>query len=137
MIDRTSGSEDLDYLLREADPILDPHSYVFVSLPGAYGEHAQWEPIASFTEREGLTLVIRQHVADAHALPYDGVFRRITLQVHSSLAAVGLTAGFATCLAAAGIGANVFAGYFHDHIFVPAAAAQRAMAALANLAARQ
>lgn len=128
------GSQDLDYLLREANPVLDPEDYVFICAPAAYGDHGDWQPIASFAEREGLTLVIPQAIAQAHALPYENVFRRITLQVHSSLAAVGLTAGVAGRLAAHGISANVIAAYCHDHIFVPAADAERAMSALADLA---
>ena len=133
MFEQKSGSEDLEELLLEANPTLDPDRYVFVCLSAGYGEHADWQPIATITETEGLTLVIRQEVADAHSVPYDGVFRRITLQVHSSLTAVGLTAEFSARLAANDISANVFAGFFHDHIFVPAADAGRAMAALAAL----
>ena len=129
-----SGSKDLDYLLREASPLLDPDRYVFVCRFAKYGDHAEWQPIASFAESEGLTLVIRQQVADAHALSYDGVFRKITLEVHSSLDAVGLTAKFAQRLAANNISANVFAAFYHDHIFVPMADADRAMSALATLA---
>lgn len=128
------GSTDLDYLLREASPTLDSNNYVFVCRPASYGDHAEWQPVASFAESEGLTLIIRQEIADAHALSYDGIFKRITLQVHSSLNAVGLTARFAQRLAANNISANVFAAYYHDHIFVPLPDAQRAMTALATLA---
>jgi hypothetical protein len=59
--------------------------------------------------------------------------RMITLTVHSSLAAVGLTAAFSARLAREGIGANVVAAFHHDHIFVPAADAERALAALKAL----
>ena len=62
--------------------------------------------------------------------------RQITLTIHSSLEAVGLTGAFATELARHGISANVVAGFYHDHIFVGAADADRAMAALTDLAAR-
>ena len=58
------------------------------------------------------------------------MFRCITLDVHSSLEAVGLTAACAQALAAGGISANVVAGYSHDHILVPAPRAQDALAAL-------
>ncbi len=43
----------------------------------------------------------------------------ITLRVHSALEAVGLTAAFSAALSREGISANVVAGYFHDHLFVP------------------
>jgi hypothetical protein len=55
--------------------------------------------------------------------------------MHSSLEAVGLTAAVATALAARGIAANVIAGARHDHVFVPAARADDALAALRDLAA--
>ena len=129
-----SGSTDLDYLLREAKPVLDPENYVFVCLSAAYGDHVDWQPIASFVESEGLTLVLRQEVAGTHSLTYDGAFKKITLQVHSSLSAVGLTAKFAERLAAINISANVIAAFYHDHIFVPLADADRAMSALSTLA---
>lgn len=129
-----SGSIDLDFLLKEARPVLDPDEYVFVCRPSTYGDHAEWKPIASFSEVEGLTLVLRKAIADANALSYDGVFNKITLEVHSSLNAVGLTAKFTERLAAIDVSANVIAAFYHDHIFVPLADADRAMLALATLA---
>lgn len=129
-----SGARNLDYLLQQASPALDPEDYVFVSCQARYGDHADWQPIAAFAEDEGLTLVIPREVADAEGLPYEGVFSRITLEVHSSLEAVGLTAAVAGRLAASGISANVFAAFHHDHVFVPSADAGRAMSELAALA---
>ena len=58
---------------------------------------------------------------------------RITLQVHSSLAAVGLTARVAESLAARGISANMVAAFHHDHVFVPWARRTDALNALAEL----
>ncbi len=129
-----SGAMDLSYMLREANPVLDPEDYVFLCLAADYGDHADWRPIASFSENEGLTLVVSKDIADANSQTYDGVFSRITLQVHSSLNAVGLTAKFAERLTANNISANVFAGFYHDHIFVAASDAEQAMMALSTLA---
>jgi len=61
--------------------------------------------------------------------------RRITLTVHSSLEAVGLTAAVAGALARQGISANVVAAFYHDHIFVPRDQAERAVAVLEKLGA--
>jgi hypothetical protein len=108
--------------------------YVFCTFANArYGEHSELEPIAAFTETEGLTLVIPKSKADEHRLNYHLVFRGITLNVHSSLNAVGLTAAFSSKLAEHGISANVIAGYFHDHIFVQKEHAEKAIAALNEL----
>ena len=50
--------------------------------------------------------------------------------MHSALEAVGLTAAVSAALTRHGISANVVAAYYHDHIFVPAEDAERALLAL-------
>ena len=62
-----------------------------------------------------------------------GLFRCISLQVHSSLESVGLTAVVAGKLAVYDISVNMIAGYYHDHLFVPAAQADTAFGLLNNL----
>ncbi len=129
-----AGETDLSKMLATLQPQLHEGEYVFCTMEnGRYGDHPELEPIASFMEAEGLTLVISKLRADAHNIPYEGVFRGITLSVHSSLAAVGLTAVVATQLAKHAISANVIAAYYHDHIFVPAHHADAALAALQAL----
>ena len=59
---------------------------------------------------------------------------RITLQVHSSLEAVGLTARVAESLADRGISANMVAAFHHDHVFVPWPRRAEALIILENLA---
>jgi uncharacterized protein len=86
-------------------------------------------------EREGITLIVRKVDAERYVALFDTVLRQITLNVHSTLEAVGLTAAVATRLAQHGISANVVAAYYHDHIFVPASDAKRALQALRALQA--
>ncbi len=93
-------------------------------------DYINLDPIATFREQEGLTLVLEQQKAMDANLSVEGIFSLITLTVHSSLEAVGLTAAFATKLGEHGISANVIAGYYHDHIFVQKEKAQAAMNAL-------
>ena len=88
--------------------------------------------IASFREAEGLTLVLPQAAADDLEI-VSAPMKRIILEVHSSLEAVGLTAAVAGALAEEGISANVVAAYYHDHIFVPKASADRALAVMRGL----
>ena len=129
-----TGEKNLEKLLASMSPTLMDGEYVFCTFDNArYGEHAELEPIAAFTETEGLTLVIPKSKADEHRLNYQLVFRGITLNVHSSLDAVGLTAAISSKLAEHGISANVIAGYFHDHIFVQKEHAEKAIAALNEL----
>ncbi|MGB7196583.1 MAG: ACT domain-containing protein [Collimonas pratensis] len=132
-----SAITDLDTLLGSMSPCASDGQFVFCSIAdGRYGMHAELAPVASFQEQEGLTLVLPQQAAERAGLAYEGVFAMITLNVHSSLAAVGLTAAVAAELTKAGISANVLAACFHDHIFVPAARASEALAALNALAQR-
>jgi uncharacterized protein len=59
--------------------------------------------------------------------------RRIVLEVFSALDGVGLTAAVAGALAAQGIPCNMIAAFHHDHVFVPAVMADRAIAVLQEL----
>lgn len=70
-------------------------------------------------EVEGTTYVLPQADADKLSLKYDFVASWISLQVHSELGAVGLTAAFSEALTQAGVSCNVLAGFYHDHILVP------------------
>ncbi|MFA0380448.1 ACT domain-containing protein [Vibrio sp. 10N.222.54.A3] len=121
---------DLDLLLKSMSPELIDGSYVFCTVGGGLADYIQLNPISTFREKEGLTLVLKEEVATKAQLNFDGVFSLITLSVHSSLEAVGLTAAFATKLGSYGISANVVAGYYHDHIFVQKDKAEAAMSAL-------
>ena len=65
-------------------------------------------------------------------IDYESVYKLISLNVHSSLDAVGLTAAFSAKLAEKNISANVVAAYYHDHIFVPEEKAEQALAAISE-----
>ncbi|ELV8625418.1 ACT domain-containing protein [Vibrio cidicii] len=129
-----SAITDLDLLLKSMSPKLLDGEYVFCCVDGPLADHLHLEPMATFLEQEGLTLVVPRDKAELGGLTFDGTFRLITLTVHSSLQAVGLTAAFASQLAKHGISANVVAGYYHDHIFVPQEKAHAALQALESLA---
>ncbi len=126
-----AGESDLDVLLRSLSPRLNDGRYVYtqveVDVPGV-------DPLVRVREDDGLTLVLAQQQADELNLAYDFVAAWITLQVHSALDAVGLTAAVSRVLTDAGISANVVAGYTHDHVFVPHHRAGDAMRALDALA---
>lgn len=131
-----SGETNLEVMLSTLKPLLDDQDYVFVSIRQDDPVHEQLSdlvPVAMVLEHEGKTLVLPDHEADAHQLAYEATYRRITLSVHSSLLAVGLTASVSTVLASEGISANMIAGYYHDHLFVPSSQADQAMNALRTL----
>ena len=116
-----AGIKDIQILLKEMKPVLDKIDYVFSTIEcfNIEKDIIFLDPIATFRESEGMTVVVTRETADKQRLPYDAVFNKITLEVHSSLEAVGLTAAISTALASKDISANVIAGYYHDHIFVP------------------
>ncbi|MUL03873.1 ACT domain-containing protein [Aliivibrio fischeri] len=128
-----SGIFELDELLRTMKPELLTQEYVFCSVEGELKEYISLNPIGTFVEQEGLTLVLEKDVALKENIPFEGVFRQITLTVHSSLDAVGLTAAVSTKLASKGISANVVAAFYHDHIFVPSSKAELALSALKEI----
>jgi len=129
-----TGLTSLDEILAQLEPRLAPQSYVYCSVPDpADILAAGMQPFALVREREGVTLVLEATDAGALGMDTTRLFRRISLGVHSSLAATGLTAVASQALTDAGISANVIAGYFHDHFMVPASRAQEALAALRRL----
>lgn len=128
----TNAVSDLAELLRSLEPVLNDGIYVYsVVPPGA--DIGLLSPIATVRENEGLTIIVSEEAALGAGLPIVLRAAWITLEVHSDLHAVGLTAAFSTALGRAGISCNVVAGAWHDHIFVPVARAQEAMRVLKEL----
>jgi hypothetical protein len=129
-----TGEINLEKLVAAMSPALMDGEYVFCTFQNAhYGDYSELDPIAAIKESEGLTLIIPKSKADETQLAYESVFKGITLSVHSSLDAVGLTAAFSGKLTEHGISANVIAGYHHDHIFVQSELAEKAIEALNEL----
>lgn len=130
----TSAIADLSVLLRSMEPVHNPGEYVFTTLDALSASAVSLgDVVACVREPEGLSVVVPAAAAGPGALAQPDRFAWITLSVHSDLQAVGLTAVFATALGQAGISCNVVAGHHHDHIFVPVARAEAAMAALRAL----
>lgn len=128
-----AGETSLAILLRSMAPTLNEGEYGFYCI----AEPALLQglvPLGSFREAEGLTVILETAAASRIGLTCDYPMAWITLQVHSALEAVGLTAAFANALGAANISCNVIAGFHHDHLFVGRADAARAVDTLKQLA---
>lgn len=108
------------------------HEGVFVFCTISEDEEipATIRPVHIFREREGTAFVVRREEAESVGLPYQFASRLITLDVHSSLDAVGFLAAITARLAEAGISVNPVSAFYHDHLFVPD---QRAVEALHHL----
>jgi uncharacterized protein len=127
------GETDLDVLLSSMTATLVDGVYVFVTLKDR-AVPADLSPRMVFVEAEGITLIVTKDQAEAAALDYEFPCRMITLNVHSSLEAVGFIARIATELAKADMGVNPVSGFYHDHLFVPDGRQNDALCILERLA---
>ena len=127
----------LQILLSTLSPVLHSAELVFCCVQDI-PEHSilSREVFSIIRETEGWTIILEKETADRMGWCYDGIFRRISLEVHSSVEAVGLTAVVATELTKHTISANVVAGFHHDHILVPSERADEALRCLQFLQSR-
>ena len=131
-----SGETDIKKLLQGVKPKLNAGEFVYCTVESF--QHANvLNPLCMFQEAEAVTVILSREQADDASLPSSVVCAWITLTVHSSLEAVGLTAAVSKALTEANISCNVVAAYYHDHIFVPVKDAKRAMDVLENLSKQE
>ncbi|WP_297511700.1 ACT domain-containing protein [uncultured Caulobacter sp.] len=114
-------------------PDLKSGAYVFCAAGDR--DWAALAPLAMFREAEGVSLILERDAARTAGFPVDAPMAMITLNVYSALDGVGLTAAVATALAKVGIACNMVAALNHDHVFVPLARADEALATLLALQA--
>jgi hypothetical protein len=127
-----TAETNLSQLLRDLTPKLNSGIYIFATISDINQVDRQ-HIIGEFKEAEGTTLIMEKSKAEALGLSYDFQASWITLMVHSSLHAVGLTAKVSTELAKNNISCNVIAGYYHDHIFVAVEDTDNALEILTSL----
>lgn len=123
------GEMRLDVLIKDMEPVLYDEIYVFATVEKKFNSFAV-HPLMTFMEEEGLTLILTRDSAIEHKLDYDFACRMITLNVHSSLDAVGFLTRITQRLAGLQMGVNPVSGFYHDHLFVPDDRAQDALAEL-------
>lgn len=114
-------------MVRLMDPARMPGRWVFRSVSPGDLPALAGRMHALFHEPEGPSVLLPATEDDGDAMA------QITLQVHSALDGVGLTAAASGALAAAGIPCNIIAATRHDHIFVPEDRAAEALEILRRL----
>ena len=129
-----SGETDLDRLIASIEPELQPGVFVFATLPRGEAVPEAVVPLMQFTEAEGSTLIVERDAARAAGIAGIYPCRMVTLNIHSSLEAVGFLARITTALAQAGISVNPVSAYYHDHLFVPEDRVDEVMALLRGMA---
>ena len=110
---RPGSVTDLKAMLVGMNPKLSERAWAFHTL--ADTTFIPDTAFAIIREEEGVTCILPATAAASDAAQ----FAQITLQVHSDLEGVGLTAAVSNALATSGIACNVIAGAHHDHLFVP------------------
>ncbi|WDF79825.1 ACT domain-containing protein [Mucilaginibacter sp. KACC 22773] len=127
-----AGETNLDTLLKNMTPLLNEGDYVYCTVTDIDTVDIK-NVLGIFKEEEAVTVILKKEIADQLVLKYEYIAAWITLTIHSSLEATGLTAAFAAALAKEGISCNVVAAYYHDHIFVAKKDAEKAMITLRSL----
>ena len=135
LTDTRKGEEDLEKLIQTMNPVLRPEVFAFITLQDCETVPQQIQDcsVFMFREREGRTYVLARSVVETLGYQFEYPCRMITLEVHSSLAAVGFLAVILRHLAEHGISCNVASGtideqetkqsymssgFYHDHLFV-------------------
>lgn len=128
------GEKSLTKLLATLSTTLHDTTYVFATLTEPSDLPPLTETQLLFKEREGITVIVSQEYAKAHKIDFFFPCKMITLNVTSSLEAVGFMAVIATRLAEHKMGVNPASGFYHDHCFVPLGREQEAIEVLHRLA---
>lgn len=128
------GERNLDALRSRMSPTLNSETFVYCSFDDG-AVPAGLAPICTFREREAMTAIVPKAQAQVHGIAYQFECAMITLNVHSSLEAIGFLAVVTQALARERIPCNVVSAYFHDHLFIPVADRERALKVLAETSA--
>eukprot|EP00090_Calanus_glacialis_P011933 TRINITY_DN20351_c0_g1_i1.p1 TRINITY_DN20351_c0_g1~~TRINITY_DN20351_c0_g1_i1.p1 ORF type:complete len:163 (+),score=29.00 TRINITY_DN20351_c0_g1_i1:144-632(+) len=127
-----AGESDLETLIRTMRPTLMPEVFVFLNLHNndELPSEIFQKSVFTFKEKEGNTFVLPRPIVERLGYQYEYPCRMISLEVHSSLSAVGFLAVILRHLADQGVSCNVASGFFHDHLFVPDGEEDRVMESL-------
>ena len=122
---------DLEKLIANMEPIFNEGDYVFASVI-----HLDAIPriikIYEIKEMVGITVVLSKKETDRPEISYEFIAAQITLNIYSSLDAIGLIASVSEGLRGNDISGNVIAIYYHDHIFENEKDKTKAINALQN-----
>lgn len=127
-----SGQTNLSEVLKSIRISCDDIEYSFAST-GKKNLLTDDGILGTFKEAEGLTVIATSEYFQKNNIKSEGVYAKLTVEIHTSLELVGLTAILASELAKNQISANVVAAYYHDHIFVKFSLRQKAIKAIESL----
>jgi hypothetical protein len=126
------GITDLQQTLSSIKVVCDDVQYGFASIPDSFGIDSE-KVLATFHENGRLAVIAPKSYLDPKGIDSEGPYAKLTIDVHTSLELVGLTAVMAAKLAEHGISANVVAAFYHDHVFVQYKLREKAASLLEDL----
>lgn len=129
------GEKNLSTLLRTMQPVLLDGTWSFVTVPTGKSAPAGLNPLMTCREPEGLTMLLDEKDLAKSGLPHAFFCKGISLNVNSSLYAIGFLAAISDALAKQAMSINIVSAFNRDYVFVPAARAQEAVEVLKKLAA--
>jgi hypothetical protein len=127
-----TGETNLQEVLKSMRVSCDDNEYGFATVSPVTTVDLE-AVIGTFRETGGLTVIASKQYLDFKGITYEGPYAKLSIEVHTSLELVGLTAVLATKLAENNISANVVAAYYHDHVFVQYDLRQKATEVLSAL----
>ncbi|KAM0260177.1 hypothetical protein ACHAQJ_002943 [Trichoderma viride] len=133
MLANDPGEKSLAKLLATLTTTLHETTFVFATLTDPANLPSLAETQLLFKETEGITVIVSKEYATAHKIDFFFPCKMITLNVTSSLEAVGFMAVIATRLAANNMGVNPVSGFYHDHLFIPLGREQEAIEVLRRM----
>ncbi|RFU79396.1 integron cassette [Trichoderma arundinaceum] len=134
MLASDPGEKSLAKLLATLTTSLHGTIFVFATLTDPSALPPLEETQLLFKEKEGISVIISKEYATAHKIDFFFPCKMITLNVTSSLEAVGFMAVIATKLAEHNMGVNPVSGFYHDHLFIPLGREEEAVEILRRLA---
>ncbi len=130
-----SGEIQVERLLKNMNPEINMGEYVFCTVDNLKKINFT-DLVAYIKEKEGFTLVMEKNKAISLGLDFRFTSSWITLNVHSSLDAIGFNSIISNSLTENKISCNLIAGFYHDHLFVNKKDAKRAINILKILSQR-
>ena len=127
-----AGITDLKETLKSLEISCDDIEYGFASIDDS-SKASQEKLLATFQEDGRVAIIAPAAYLKLQNINHEGPFAKLTIDIHTSLDLVGLTAVMATKLAEGGISANVVAAFYHDHVFVQYDLRQKAQELLVSL----
>lgn len=127
-----AGETDLAKILRTLTVGRRDEPVTVVCLPGPVEQGPGIGAVIE--EAEGTTVIVALAEAERRGWPIGLRAAWLTVQAHTSLDGIGLTAALSSVLADRSIACNVVAGYHHDHLLVPLDRVDEAIEALESLA---